>query len=160
MKWIGTEVEVALMHHYYGFLNTLLFRVAANFKTKKDMSKIETKDPKREKEEHIPGTSFGSFTFKHQVIDIQTLGCDTYNQQKANHPMAIFKSTVKRLWESTRVSIWQNTEKKAGWNETVENCHGLEFEKGDRSVKIEGCVWVSGESTMRNRKSKDNMKWF
>ena len=69
------------------------------------MSKIEIKDPKREKEEHIPGTSFGSFTFKHQVIHIQTLGCNTYHHQEANHPMAIFKLIVKRFWETTRVSI-------------------------------------------------------
>ena len=59
------------------------------------MSKIETKDPKREKEEHIPGISFGSFTFKHQVIHIQTLGCDTYNQQKANHPMEFLNLQLK-----------------------------------------------------------------
>lgn len=64
---------------------------------KEDMSKTEIKDPKREKEEHMPGTSFGSFTFKHQVIHIQTLGCDTYHHQKANHLMPIFKLIVKRF---------------------------------------------------------------
>ena len=35
MKWIGTEIEVALMGHHYGFLDTLILRVSVNSKIKK-----------------------------------------------------------------------------------------------------------------------------
>ena len=32
MKWRGTEVEVALMGHHYGFFDTVILRVAVNSK--------------------------------------------------------------------------------------------------------------------------------